>query len=70
MADMKLRIRLEKSETYYYSDIMVSCATADRAPFFREKPILIAEILVVGPLARGRDADSGSIEIVMSSHRD
>ncbi|MGQ0672839.1 MAG: Uma2 family endonuclease [Hyphomicrobium sp.] len=41
MADMKLRLRLEAAESYYYPDILVSCAAADRDPYFREQPILL-----------------------------
>ena len=45
MADMKLRVRLEKAEIYYYPDILVSCAADDRAQYHREKPMLLVEVL-------------------------
>jgi Uma2 family endonuclease len=43
-ATMKLRIVFNADETYYYPDCLVSCAQDDRAPLYREKPILLAEI--------------------------
>ena len=45
MADMRLRIRLEKAEIFYYPDILVSCAEDDRAQYHREKPVLLVEVL-------------------------
>ncbi len=45
MADMKLRIRQAGDESYYYPDVMVACHPEDDARYFREQPILIAEVL-------------------------
>ena len=50
MADVKAR--LERAETYYYPDVMVSCEKPqDR--YYREQPILIAEVL--SPTTANRD---------------
>lgn len=42
---MKLRIDTERATAFYYPDVFVSCSPDDRAEFFREKPIFIAEVL-------------------------
>ena len=45
MADMKLCIRQAGNEYYYYPDVMVACHPEDDARYFREQPILLAEVL-------------------------
>ena len=45
MTDMKVRIDEGSSITYYYPDVLVSCAEVDRAKYFREQPVLIIEVL-------------------------
>ena len=45
MADMKLRIRTDRTEVFYYPDILVSCAATDRATLYREQPVLLIEVL-------------------------
>ncbi len=45
IADMKLRIRQAGDETYYYPDVMVVCRPDDDARYFRERPILLAQVL-------------------------
>lgn len=42
---MKLRVRMARAEEFYYPDLMVSCAANDREPYFRERPILLGEVL-------------------------
>lgn len=42
---MKLRVMVDRAEYYYYPDVMVSCSDTDRAPLFRENPILLAEVI-------------------------
>jgi Uma2 family endonuclease len=44
-ADMKVRIQTAEREVFYYPDVLVSCDPADREPYFRERPCLIAEVL-------------------------
>lgn len=45
MADMKVRIQLQRKAIFYYPDVVVSCAADDRARYFRAKPCLIIEVL-------------------------
>lgn len=45
MVDMKLRVEEAGSIKFYYPDILVSCAADDRASHYREKPVLIVEVL-------------------------
>jgi Uma2 family endonuclease len=45
MADMKIRLQLQRKVMFYYPDVMVSCAADDRAQYFRAKPCLIIEVL-------------------------
>ena len=42
---MKLRVGIDHAECFYYPDVMVSCSEADRARHWRERPLLIAEVL-------------------------
>jgi Uma2 family endonuclease len=42
---MKLRVRVERSEDFFYPDVMVSCREEDRAKLYREQPVLLAEVL-------------------------
>lgn len=43
MADMKLK--MPASEAFYYPDVMVTCDPKDNARYFRERPIVIFEVL-------------------------
>ncbi len=45
MADMKVRIKTNDEERYYYPDVFVSCLESDRASHHRESPRLIVEVL-------------------------
>lgn len=45
MSDMKLHIHQDDDPCYYYPDILVSCEASDKHPYYREKPILIVEVL-------------------------
>ena len=45
MADMKVHTKSNEDERFYYPDVFVSCGEADRAPYFRETPVLIVEVL-------------------------
>ena len=42
---MKLRLRVQNRDLFYYPDIMVTCEPTDNARYFREQPVLLAEIL-------------------------
>lgn len=43
MADMKLR--MPASEAFYYPDVLLACDLRDNAPFYRERPTMIFEVL-------------------------
>ena len=42
---MKLRLRVQNRDLFYYPDVMVACQPADNARYFREHPVLLAEVL-------------------------
>jgi Uma2 family endonuclease len=42
---MKLRVVLDRSERFFYPDVLVSCSGTDTAPLYREAPLLLAEVL-------------------------
>lgn len=42
---MKLRIATDAASDFYYPDLMVSCDPTDRAKLFRERPIIVGEVL-------------------------
>ncbi len=43
--DLKLRVRFEGHDWFYYPDIMVACDPSDNARLYRERPILLTEVL-------------------------
>lgn len=43
--DMKVRLRIANEDFFYYPDILVSCDPTDRARYFRERPVVLIEIL-------------------------
>lgn len=43
--DLKLRLELQTGIAFYYPDAMVCCDPADEAEYFRERPVLIVEVL-------------------------
>src|SRR5439155_27303686 len=43
MADMKLKI--PGSQAFYYPDVLVACDQHDRAKYFRERPVVVFEVL-------------------------
>jgi Uma2 family endonuclease len=45
MSDMKVRIRTAEQDVFYYPDVVVACDPADRERYYRERPVLIAEVL-------------------------
>ena len=45
MADMKVRVRLETGERFYYPDSMVCCGPGDQSRDWRDDPLLIGEVL-------------------------
>ena len=45
VADMKVRIRTDESEWFYYPDVVVQCAEAAGDAYFLEQPVLIVEVI-------------------------
>ncbi|MDY0091783.1 MAG: Uma2 family endonuclease [Candidatus Vecturithrix sp.] len=45
VADMKVRVQLQRSVRFYYPDAVVSCAENDNATYYRTQPCLIVEVL-------------------------
>jgi len=48
MADMKVRIDQADESYFYYPDVVLSCAAADRHPLYTASPCLIVEVLSPG----------------------
>jgi Uma2 family endonuclease len=46
--DMKLRLEVAGATVFYYPDLMIACDPEDRAPDFRTRPCLDAEVLSPG----------------------
>ena len=44
-SDMKLRLNFGADAVFYYPDVMVVCDPADDATYYRERPVLIIEVL-------------------------
>jgi Uma2 family endonuclease len=45
ISDMKVRISTVQDERFYYPDVLVSCDPTDQATYYRERPLLIVEVL-------------------------
>lgn len=45
MADLKLHLRVNADDYFYYPDLMVACRSDDSASHYREHPRVIAEVL-------------------------
>jgi Uma2 family endonuclease len=45
ISDMKVHIRVDEKDIFYYPDILVSCDQRDRETYYRERPCLIIEVL-------------------------
>jgi Uma2 family endonuclease len=44
-ADLKLRVKTNETERYYYPDVFVTCDPTDREPYFRNTATLVVEVL-------------------------
>lgn len=45
ISDMKVRIRVDEKDIFYYPDILVSCDSRDRETYYRQDPCLVIEVL-------------------------
>ncbi len=45
MSDMKLRVKTEQIDAFYYPDVMVSCDPNPPSDYFENKPSVIIEVL-------------------------
>lgn len=45
MADMKLRVALQRAHMFYYPDCMVCCGASDQSRDWREDPVVLGEVL-------------------------
>ena len=43
--DVKVKIRLEDAEVFYYPDVIVVCDPTEKAKYYRERPAIIFEVL-------------------------
>jgi len=48
MGGVKLHLRRQGDERFYYPDLMVACDPTDRHSYYRERPTLLVEILSPG----------------------
>ena len=53
ISDMKLRIRTQGNDLFYYPDLMVSCDSNPPSEYYEEQPVLIIEVL--SPSTETRD---------------
>ena len=44
-SDMKVRLEIGGQTLFYYPDLLLSCDTTDREPYFSRSPCLIVEVL-------------------------
>ncbi|MBK1718625.1 Uma2 family endonuclease [Thiocystis violacea] len=43
--DMKVRLRINEQDVFYYPDLLLSCDPSDRATYYRAQPCLLVEVL-------------------------
>ena len=43
--DMKVRLRINEQDIFYYTDLLLSCDPNDRATYYRAQPCLLVEVL-------------------------
>ena len=62
--DLKLRIRLEVTDQFYYPDCMVFCGPGDQARHWREDPLVLGEVMS----ASTEDVDRGDKLVAYTTH--
>ena len=45
MSDMKARISSQLASSFYYPDVLVACDPTDNEKYYRERPVVIVEVL-------------------------
>ncbi|MDF2387057.1 Uma2 family endonuclease [Nostoc ellipsosporum NOK] len=45
VSDMKVKLKVQKADIFYYPDILVTCDPNDRERYFKTRPTLIVEVL-------------------------
>jgi Uma2 family endonuclease len=45
VSDMKVKIKAQKADIFYYPDLLVTCDPNDRERYFKTRPTLIVEVL-------------------------
>ncbi|MBH8562772.1 Uma2 family endonuclease [Nostoc sp. CENA67] len=45
VSDMKVQLKVQKADIFYYPDILVTCDPNDRERYFKTRPTLIVEVL-------------------------
>ena len=45
MADMKLRVKVDRATRFYYPDSMVCCGPSDQSRDWREDPVVLGEVI-------------------------
>ncbi|MDJ0796978.1 MAG: Uma2 family endonuclease [Calothrix sp. MO_167.B12] len=45
VSDMKVQVKVQKADIFYYPDLLVTCDPNDREKYFKTRPILIVEVL-------------------------
>ena len=45
MSDVKVRVRTDQDDRFYYPDLLVSCTRREPSAYYTEAPVLIAEVL-------------------------
>lgn len=48
MSDVKVRVQVQEEVYYYYPDVMVACRPEDDAPYHREQPCVLVEVMSEG----------------------
>ncbi len=44
-SDMKVKVKVQKADIFYYPDVLVTCDPNDNQRYFKTSPILIVEVL-------------------------
>ena len=45
ISDMKAKISSERASAFYYPDVLVACDPTDKEEYYRERPVVIVEVL-------------------------